>query len=265
MKPVIKAIPALAAAVLLLFACAMEVPDPRDDSSDDPVEELPPVEDIPAIEELPPFEGLAGTTWLWGQSLLEFNGESGTVRFRGRAPDYNYTLDGGFVAGQSAGGTITTLGAFTINAERDTLEILNYRGNYPATGTGELEGSPRATYNAEFHRKDPALLTAEFLAELSESTVVGTEWNVGAMGDKGTDNGARFKICQWIIFFTEDEAVNQSGDTTQRFVDTYTFDREKRRCDIYFINDFTIYADWDSAVTQSYKQYNHSMAYARVW
>jgi hypothetical protein len=248
--------------VFLFALCSCDhESDPRDtleNNSEEQNEDDPGEEEIKAG--LPTFTGLAGTKWLWGQSLLEFN-DNGTVRFRGRAPDYPYTVDGGtLVDGQPGGGAITTLGTFTINAERDTLEILNYRNNAPAEGTGTLEGITK-TYNAVFLRRDPATLTQEFLTELSTSTMVGTEWNVGGVG--GGSNGDRFKNCQWIIFFNKTEAVNQSGGGV--FVDTYTFNKEKRRCQIYYINDFIIRSNWDSANTPSYKEYNHAMDYARVW
>jgi formylglycine-generating enzyme required for sulfatase activity len=238
------------------FRVARTVEDDGGGSTDDGYE-------TEAEDGMPPFTVLAGTKWLWGQSLLEFT--ETTVRFRGREPSYPYTLSGGLVEGQPAGGTISTLGAFTIDDNRAVLEILNYRNNYPATGTGDLEGDSQTTYNAVFRRKNPAALTPEYLSELSTRTVVGTEWNVGDAGDMGADNGARFKQSQWIVFFTKDRAVNRSGDSTQTFVDTYRFNKDRRRCDIYYINDFTIYQNWDTAYTESYKQYGHSMSYARVW
>jgi hypothetical protein len=213
-------------------------------------------------DSLPAFTGLSGTKWLWGQSLLEF-GDT-TVRFRGKTPDYTYTVTGGaLVEGEDGGGNITVLGDFIINAERDTLEIVNYRNNDPASGTGELEGDSQHRYNAVFHRRNPEALTAEYLAELAVSTVVGTEWNVGGVG--GGNNGDRFKNCQWIIFFTGSRVVNQSGDSTQTFVDKYTFNAAKRKGWIYFINDFIIRANWDTLHIPSYKVYGHTMDCARVW
>ena len=238
------------------FRTARTVEDDGGASSDDGYE-------FEAEDGMPAFTVLAGTKWLWGQSLLEFSDSA--VIFRGRGPSYSYTLSGGLTDGQPASGAISTLGAFTINENRTVLEILDYRNNYPATGTGDLEGDSQQTYNAVFRRKNPDALTEEYLQELSTRTVVGTEWNVGAAGDMGASNGARFKDCQWIVFFTKDRAVNQSGDSTQTFVDTYRFNKDRRRCDIYYINDFTVHADWDTAYTASYKQYNHSMSYARVW
>jgi hypothetical protein len=246
-------------AALALAACDTGYA-PRNYTEDTPRREEPQGEEPQG--ELPVFEGLAGTKWLWGQSLLEF-GET-AVRFRAIAPDYPYTVTGGELPeGEAGGGTITGLGDFIINPERDTLEILNYRNNSPATGTGELEGDSRLSYNAVFRRRDPVELTEEYLAELATTTVVGTEWNVGGTG--GGSNSDRFKACQWIIFFTGDRLVNQSGDSTQTFVDRYTFDAEERRGWIYYINDFVINPAWTTLHIPSYKQYGHTMDCARVW
>jgi hypothetical protein len=245
-----------ALAALAIAGCDTDI-DPRESSADDETLEE---EELDEQQDLPAFTVLAGTKWLWGQSLLEFT-DSNTVKFRGAGPAYGYTTTG-ITEGAPFGGTITTLGAFTVNADRDTLEIVNYRNNYPATGTGELEGDSQHTYNAVFRRRDPAALTAEYMAELSKKTVVGTEWNVGGVG--GGDNGDRFKNCQWIVFFTKDRVVNQSGDSTQTFVDMYTFNSGNRHGWIYFINDFIIRADWDTLHIPSYKVYGHTMDCARV-
>jgi hypothetical protein len=197
--------------------------------------------------ELPAFSGLAGTAWLWGQSLLVF-GES-TVRFRGRSPDYPYTVSG-LPEGEAGGGAIATLGDFVINAARDTLEIINYRNNGPALNDITKETK---VFNAVFARKNPEGLVIP-------RTIVGTEWNVGGVG--GGSNGDRFKQCQWIIFFNKDELVNQSGGGV--FIDAYTFDGDRRGW-IEYINNFVLTSNWDTMNIPSYKQYGHSMVCARVW
>jgi hypothetical protein len=208
-------------------------------------------------EALPAFAGLAGTRWLWGQSLLEFAED--TVVFRGDSSrPYGFSLAGGSLReGEEGGGVIDTLGEFTVNAERTLLEILNYRNNGPASN--ELTGETK-TYNAVFRRKDPAALTPGCLAELSVSTVWGTEWNVGGPG--GGDNGDRFKDCQWIIFFTQTEAANRSGGGV--FIDAYSFDKAARKGWIYYINDFEIKDNWDTLYIPDYKKYGHDMPCVRV-
>jgi hypothetical protein len=194
--------------------------------------------------ELPPFQGLAGTKWLWGQSLLEFT-ENATVIFRGIGPEYPYTVTG-VTEGAAFKGTIEDFGptdmpdtAFTVNADRTELELINYRNN----GAG---------YNAVFTREDPATLV------IPEDTVWGTEWNIPVGG--GTD-GTRFKGAQWIIFFTEKTALNRSANYTN--IDDYTFDYENMRGWIYYINDF-ILKDWDNMYIPEYKQYGHDMWCFRV-
>jgi hypothetical protein len=224
--------------------------DPRDDSEQPELPEEP-------IEDLPAFTGLADAAWLWGQSLLEFTEDA--VIFRGDASrPYAFTISGGSLRdGEEGGGVIDTLGEFTVNAERTVLEILNYRNNGPASD--ELTGETK-TYNAVFRRRDPAVLTPDYLAELSTGTVWGTEWNVGGVG--GGDDGERFKDCQWIIFFTQTEAVNQSGGGA--FIDAYTFDKAAREGWIYFINEFEIRDNWDTLYIPSYKKYGHDMPCVRV-
>jgi hypothetical protein len=95
---------------------------------------------------------LAGTTWRWGASLLEFNAE--TVKFRGNN-DYAYT------AAMNAGtGNITGLGSFEISSDNKTLEILDYRSNSQG-------------YNAVFRILPPGNIVIP-------DTIVGTEWENGS-------------------------------------------------------------------------------------
>lgn len=226
--------------------------DPREDSEDQQ-SGLP---EEPEEEELPAFTGLAGTKWLWGQSLLEFAED--TVVFRGDASrPYGFSV-GPLEEGGDGEGVIITLGDFIINAERTVLEILNYRNNGPASD--ELTGEKK-TWNAVFRRRDPAVLTPDYLRGLATGTVWGSEWNVGGAG--GGDNGERFKDCQWIIFFTRTEAVNRSGGGV--FIDAYTFDKDAQEGWIYFINEFEIRNNWETLYIPSYKIYGHDMACVRVW
>jgi hypothetical protein len=226
--------------------------DPRDDSE----QQQPELPEEP-VEELPAFTGLAGSTWLWGQSLLEFTED--TVIFRGDASrPYAFTISGGSLTeGEEGGGVIDTLGEFIVNEERTVLEILNYRNNGPASD--ELTGETKSC-NAVFRRRDPAVLTPDYLGELSTATVWGTEWNVGGVG--GGDNGDRFKDCQWIIFFTQTEAVNRSGGGV--FIDAYTFDKDAQEGWIYFINEFEIRDNWGTLYIPGYKKYGHDMPCVRV-
>jgi hypothetical protein len=210
--------------------------------------------------ELPAFEGLAGTKWLWGQSLLEFDGAHAVFRGDASMP-YPYTVSA-MEDGAAGGGTITTLGAFTVNAARDTLEIVNYRTNSGSgsnmmdTADNERRGhSDKPYYNAVFKRKNPETMV------VPTGTMLGTEWNVGS-----TTNGTRFAASQYIIFFTEDECVNQSGNYV--FVNFWTFDRATRRGWIEYITHgdtkFSINSAWSTLFIASYKEYSHSMDCARV-
>jgi formylglycine-generating enzyme required for sulfatase activity len=227
------------------FRIACTVPDNGDDGNSTEEEET--------IEDLPPFTGLAGTKWNWGQSLLEFT-ETNTVIFRGAGPEYSYTVTS-MEEGQEGGGNIDTLGDFKVNAERNVLEIIDYRkgGEAVDNRTGE-----KRVFNAVFKRRDPAVLTPEYLAELYISTLMGTEWNIPVGG--GTD-GTRFKGNQWIIFFEKKITVNRSANVTN--IDDYTFNKNKMRGWIYFINDF-ILRDWDNMYIPVYKQYGHDMSAHRV-
>jgi formylglycine-generating enzyme required for sulfatase activity len=227
------------------FRVARTLPDDGDED---------PVEADETIEPLPEFTGLPGTKWLWGQSLLEF-GES-AVTFRGDGPAYTYTVST-MTEGQEGRGTITTLGDFIVNEDRSVLEIVDYRrGGVAIDNRGIHE---EKVYNAVFMRRDPAVLTDEYLDELSVSTLIGTEWNVG--GKSGGSNGDRFKNSQWLIFFTKTIAVNRSANYTN--IDEYTFNKTKMRGWIYFINDF-ILQNWDNMYIPSYKQYGHDMWCCRV-
>jgi formylglycine-generating enzyme required for sulfatase activity len=215
-----------------------------------------PPEDEEQIEPLPDFTGLAGTKWLWGQSLLEF--AESTVTFRGAGPEYPYTVTGGVLTeGLPGGGVIEVLGTFTINAGRDTLEIIDYRSGGIAIDNREKFESK--VYNAVFTRRDPEVLTAEYLEKLSTSTLMGTEWNVGAKS--GGANGDRFKNSQWIVFFTRTISVNRSANYTN--IDEYTFNKNSMKGWIYFINNF-ILPNWDNMYIPSYKQYGHDMWCCRV-
>jgi hypothetical protein len=234
-------------------SCDMNI----DDEDEDDTRIIEDEEEV--VGELPAFTTLAGTAWLWGQSLLEF--DETHVVFRGDATKhYTYTVSA-LVDGEEGSGTITTLGDFTLNAERDTLEIVNYRNN---SGSGanmmdvadnERRGhSNKPFYNAVFTRKNPDTMVVP-----TASTMVGTEWNVG--GD-----GTRFSAGQYIIFFTEDECVNQSGNYL--FVNFYTFDKTKGSGWIEYITNgdtnFSINPAWSSMYIPSYKQYPHSMDCGRV-
>jgi hypothetical protein len=231
--------------LLWLSACQMEHYGPKDYPYQVPAsnhQELSSIEGL-GPKELLPFTGLAGTKWLWGQSLLEFTEESAI--FRGIGPEYHYTVTD-VTEGEALKGMILGFGptdmpdtSFTVNADGTELELINYRNN----GAG---------YNAVFVREDPATLV------IPEDTVWGTEWNIPVGG--GTD-GTRFKGTQWIIFFTEKTALNRSANYTN--VDAYTFDYENMRGWIYYINDF-ILRDWDNMYIPDYKDYHHDMVCYRV-
>jgi formylglycine-generating enzyme required for sulfatase activity len=231
------------------FRVARTVPDDGDEG--------PPEDEEEQIETLPAFTGLAGTKWLWGQSLLEF--AESTVTFRGTGPQYTYTVTS-MTEGQEGTGTIETQGhfngKFTVNAERTTLEIIDYRnGGTAIDNRGKFESK---VYNAVFTRRDPAVLTPEYLEKLSTSTLMGTEWNIPVGG--GTD-GTRGKGTQWIIFFTKTVSVNRSANYTN--IDEYTFNKNSMKGWIYFINNF-ILQDWDNMYIPVYKQYGHDMRCYRV-
>lgn len=199
---------------------------------------------------LPPFTALPGSIWRWGQSVLEFTEDA--VIYRGDiALPYAYTVET-MEANAAGSGSIATLGDFTVNAERTILELLNYRNNYQGPPS-DPAGITRP-YNAVFKRKNPGALV------IPAATLVGTEWNVGGQG--GGDDGGRFKQCQWIIFFTATEAVNQSGGGV--FMDAYTFDPATNRGWIQFINNFQIQDNGETMYIPSYKQYGHDMYCARV-
>lgn len=198
----------------------------------------------------PPFTGLAGTAWQWGQSVLEFRGTDAVFRKDASKP-YAWTLDAPLVDGSSGEGNITTLGHFTIDSSRAILTITDYR----ARGAAYMMDSALTLYPyaaAVFKRKNPGTL------RIPNNTVVGTEWNVGYQND----SIERFAECQWIVFFTEDLAGNQSGSGI--FKDAYTYDPSTRKGRIEFINGFQIRNNGEQLYIPSYKQYAHSMICYRV-
>jgi formylglycine-generating enzyme required for sulfatase activity len=226
------------------FRVARAIPDNGDDEGY--------VEEDEPIEPLPPFTGLAGTKWLWGQSLLEFT-ESAAIFREDASQPYTYTVTS-MTDGEAGRGAITTLGDFTVNAERSVLEILDYRKGGVAIDNRKIY--EEKVYNAVFMRRDPAVLTQEYMTALSTSTLVGTEWDVGGGAD-----GARNQSTQWIVFFTKTIAVNRSANFTN--IDDYTFNKTRMRGWIYFINDF-ILKNWDNLYIPVYKQYGHDMNCYRV-
>ncbi|MDR1902154.1 MAG: hypothetical protein LBQ88_07745 [Treponema sp.] len=220
----------------LLFTGCPQQTDPRGGGPIVPEKEEPEDDYDPGI-----LTGLSGTKWLWGASLLEFDEDSAVFRRNPDYPPYSYTVDMG-----NKTGVITILGNFTLSEDFKTLEIINYRNNTP--------NDRNKTYNAVFRIQNPE-------GEITiPDTVVGTEWNVGY--DSG-GSGERFLPCQWIIFFTKTESVNQSGSGV--FVDAYTYDSETKTGWIYFINDFELLENGAKLYIPSYKQYGHDMTSARVY
>lgn len=221
----------LAMLVLLMFftACPQQN-DPRGGEPFRPGTDKPEGSYDPGL-----LSTLAGTKWLWGASLLEFNDDTAIFRQNQDIP-YAYTEDM-----TARTGVIITLGNFVISENFKTLEIIDYRNNTP--------NDKNTTYNAVFVIQDPQ-------AEITiPDTVVGAEWNLH-------ESGERFLACQWIIFFNETEALNQSSGGV--FVDEYTYDSTTKRGWIYFINDFEILENGNKLYIPSYKQYGHDMSCVRV-
>jgi hypothetical protein len=177
--------------------------------------------------------GLAGTTWRWGASVLEFEDDD-TVKFR-QTGAYPYTYTAGNRTGGISGIGSVDQSAFTISADYATLEIINYRGNSQG-------------YNALFRRRKPG---AEMVIP---DTVVGTEWN------RGSDTFS--EGAQWEIFFTGDIAINRSSSTW--FVNPYTYNRTKKRGKIEFINEFEILQDGGELSFVRFKNYGHQVSFFRV-
>lgn len=206
----------------------------------------------------PEFTGLAGTKWLWGQSLLEFD-ETAAVFRRDVSAPYPWHLNTPLVDGAEAVVAVDTLGNFTLSAGRLTLEIINYRAS------GDAAYTPSPSYTAVFTRKNPEALV------IPGDTLVGTEWNVGY--DTAARN-ERFAECQYIIFFGEavpspgvhaepKNSINRSGGGF--FYDSYNYNHANaRKGEIEFIGRFTINADGSELFIPSYKEYGHSMTCYRV-
>jgi hypothetical protein len=198
----------------------------------------------------PPFTGLEGTVWLWGQSALEFRGAAAVFR-QDESQPYPWELDAPLAEGAAGSGSIAALGRFTIDPSRETLALAAYRSR-GAAAVADAGGNSHPYPGAVFKRKNPGALV------IPNNTVTGTEWNVGYQ----SDSVERFAPCQWIIFFTGDLALNQSGGGV--FQDAYTYNPETQKGWIEFINNFQIQDNGNRLYIPSYKQYGHGMICYRV-